>query len=162
MKKLTLLFAAAAFSLAACSYDAPVMDRKDMIIVDGVITNMTARAAMGEARDLRDLEDLVETAYGTGRLGLHRGHSPIESVLAAFLGIDHEQMHVYMEEQNLNLAATAEQLGLDPAKLVATLTTSFTPFVRSAVANGVITEQEAAQWRDKIEDAFRRRVYWQG
>lgn len=170
MKKLPLLFTAAAAMLAghACGYDSPAMSKADLVIVDGVITNMTARARGGgspfggEARELRDLDDLVETAYGTGRLGLHRGHAPIEAVLSAFLGIDHEQMHVYMEDERLNLADTAKRLGLEPDKLVATLVESFMPYVREAVDNGVITEQDAPQWRGRLEDAFRKRVYWQG
>ena len=46
----------------------------------------------------------MQSALGDASLDLHRGHDEIKNVLEPFLGISHEQMHVLMEEDNLNLA----------------------------------------------------------
>ena len=108
-----------------------------------------------------DLDDLVESAWGVARLGLHRGHAPIEAVLEAFWGIDHDEMHVLMD-QGMNAAAVSEHLGLDPENLVDTLTYSFVPFLEEGVANGVLSSGEVATWQEQIRVQFSNRVYWDG
>lgn len=133
-----------------------------------VITDMKARATGGggpfdgTVDSTADLDDLVNSAWGAGWLGLHRGHRPILDVLVAFLGISHEQMHFYMEEKNLNLAGVCEVLDYDPDRLVESLTNSFMPYVDEAVSNGVIAAADAPAWREKVRAQFHRRVYWQG
>lgn len=116
----------------------------------------------GTVDQLSDLEDLVVTAYGIAGLDLHRGHSPIEAVLEAFLGISHQQMHVYMERDGLNLAGTCEALGIQPQNLVQTLTNSFEPFIDQGVTRGLITEAEKPQWVNRVKAGFHERVYWTG
>jgi len=116
----------------------------------------------GTVDDLTDLEDLVVTAYGVASLDLHRGHSPIQAVLEAFLGISHQQMHVYMERDGLNLAGTCEALGFQAENLVQTLTNSFAPFVEQGVDNGLINESEKREWMNRIKAGFHERVYWTG
>ena len=133
-----------------------------------VITGMKAGATGGGGPfdglvdSTADLDDLVATAWGSGWLGLHRGHRPIMEVLIAFLGITHEQMHYYMEEKDLNLAGVCAELGYDAARLVESLTNSFLPYVDEAVAKGIIDAADAGIWEDKIRAQFRRRVYWRG
>ncbi len=137
-------------------------------VSDGVITDITATATGGGGNfdgfvdRPADLTALVETAWGVERLGLHRGHGPIENVLVAFLGISHEQMHAYMENQGMNLAAVARELGKDPEDLVDTLTYSFRPYVEEGVENGIITEDEVAGWVEQVREQFSNRVYWEG
>jgi len=133
-----------------------------------ILTNITARGKgygvpfKGTVDGLGDLDDLVATACGIGGLDLHRGHSPIQSVLEAFLGISHQQMHIYMERDGLNLAGTCEALGILPENLIQTLTNSFEPFVDQGVALGLITEVEKHDWIERIKTAFHTRVYWTG
>ncbi|MBX2835201.1 MAG: hypothetical protein KTR35_00020 [Gammaproteobacteria bacterium] len=105
---------------------------------------------------------MVATASGIGELDLHKGHSPIQSVLEAFLGISHEQMHVYMERDGLNLAGTCEVLGIEPENLIQTLTNSFEPFIDQGVAKGLITQADKPEWIDRVKTQFRNRVYWRG
>ena len=102
------------------------------------------------------------TAAGIDGLDIHRGHSPIESVLETFLGISHAQMHVYMERDGLNLAGTCEALGIPPENLIQTLTNSFEPFVDQALALGLITEAEKLDWIDRVKAQFHFRVHWKG
>ena len=111
---------------------------------------------------ISDLEDLVVTASGIGELDLHRGHSPIQTVLEAFLGISHEQMLVYMERDGLNLAGTCEVLGMLPENLIQTLTNSFEPYVNQGVEKGLITQAEKLVWIDRVRSEFHHRVYWTG
>jgi len=133
-----------------------------------ILTDITARGKgyglpfKGSVDQLSDLEDLVASATGIGELDLHKGHSPIESVLEAFLGISHEQMHVYMERDGLNLAATCEELSILPENLVQTLTNSFEPFIDQAVADGVINQAQKLEWLARVKDEFHKRVYWRG
>ena len=130
------------------------------------IAGMTARAVGGdspfggEVNQTSDLDDLVAAAWGTERLGLHRGHAPIQNVLEAFLGITHSQMHIFMEEEKMNLADVCRRLGFAPENLVESLAASFAPFVEEGVRNGVIAADEAAAWNEKIRDTFHRRVHW--
>jgi hypothetical protein len=83
-------------------------------------------------------------------------------VLEVFLGISHEQMHVYMERDGLNLAGTCEVLGIVPENLIQTLTNSFEPYVNQGVAKGLITKAERLVWIDRVKTAFHSRVYWRG
>lgn len=83
-------------------------------------------------------------------------------MLEAFLGISHEQMHVYMERDGLNLASTCEVLGFMPENLVETLTNSFEPYVNQGVAKGIITQAERLVWIERVRTEFRNRVYWSG
>ena len=133
-----------------------------------VITNLKARGTGGGApfdgtvNTESDLDDLVATAWGVSRLGLHRGHAPIESVLEAFLGISHDEMHVFMEDEGMNLAEVCQHLGFEPENLVETLTASFVPFLEEGVDNGVISSDEVAMWTEQIRTQFSNRVYWDG
>ena len=130
--------------------------------------NITARGKgygvpfKGKVDQISDLEDLVTTANGIGELDLHRGNSPIESVLEEFLGISHEKMHIYMERDGLNLAGTCEVLGILPENLIQTLTNSFVPYVDQGIALGLITQAEKLEWVDRIKTGFHNRVYWKG
>ena len=133
-----------------------------------ILTNITARGKgyglpfKGSVHQLSDLHELVESARGIGDLDLHRGHSPIESVLETFLGISHAQMHVYMERDQLNLAGTCEELGIPPENLIQTLSNSFEPFIDQAVARAVINPAEKQAWVDRVKSAFYERVHWKG
>lgn len=133
-----------------------------------VIADMTAHASSGGSPfdgvvdQESDLDDLVATAWGNGALGLHRGHSTIRNVLEVFLGITHKEMHVFMEDQGLNLAGICRHFGFDPENLIETLTASFAPFVQQGVKNGVIRDDKAARWTERIRTEFRNRVYWEG
>ncbi len=133
-----------------------------------IITDMTATPTQGGGsfdgvvNEKSDLDELVDTAWGEGWLGLHRGHSPIKNILKAFLGINHAEMHVYMEQEKLNLAQVCEKLGFDPDKLIESLTLSFVPFIEEGVEQGVISSDEVTVWQQKIHAAFSKRVHWEG
>ena len=133
-----------------------------------ILTNITARGKgygvpfKGSVDQLSDLEDLVATASGIGGLDLHRGHSPIQSVLEEFLGISHAQMHVYMERDGLNLAGTCEVLGILPENLIQPLTNSFEPDVDQGVACGLISQVEKSIWLERVKNEFHNRVHWTG
>lgn len=116
----------------------------------------------GTVNTAADLDDLLETAWGDGSLDLHRGHAPIEAVLEAYLGISHGEMHVMMEDCNMNLAAVCKAFGFDPENLVETLTASFVPFLEQGVSNGVISSSELTNWTTQVRTQFSNRVYWQG
>ena len=133
-----------------------------------ILTGITARVTGGGSNfdgkvdQKSDLEAIVETAWGEGRLGLHRGHAPFRNVFEAFLGISHDEMHVLMEDFGLNLAGVCQKFGFDPENLVETLTLSVVPHLEEGVANGVITRQDMAIWIDRVRTEFRKRVYWEG
>lgn len=130
-----------------------------------VILDMTARGGSpfdGSVDQKSDLDDLVAAAWGNASLGLHRGHRAIRDVLEAFLGITHSEMHVFMEEQGLNLAGICNHFGFDPENLIETLTASFVPYIEQGVRNGVITDDEIAYWTERVRTEFRNRVYWEG
>ena len=152
-------------AVAACSKSAADITSSSN---GEVIVDMTARAFGGgspfdgSVDQKSDLDDLVATAWGDGSLGLHRGHAPIRGVLEAFLGITHKEMHVFMEEQSLNLAGICKHFGFDAENLVETLTASFVPFIEQGVKNGVIKDDEAAYWTERVRAEFRNRVYWEG
>ena len=109
-----------------------------------------------------DLVALVQEAYGDASLGLHRGHQPVEDVLDEVLQISHDELHVRMEEQGQNLAAVATDLGIDPQTLIDALVDSWSPAVDNALAAGSITEDQAAEYLDALEEAFTYRVTWDG
>lgn len=109
-----------------------------------------------------ELVSVVQSAYGEASLGLHRGHQPVESTLVEVLGISHDEMHVRMEEQGQNLAAVAEDVGVDPQDLIDALVESWSPAIDNALEAGAITEDEAAAYLDALEDAFTFRVTWDG
>jgi|GEM_PF-6628782 len=109
-----------------------------------------------------DLIALVQSAYGDASLGLHRGHQPVEDVLDEVLVISHDELHVRMEEQGQNLAAVATDLGIDPQTLIDALVDSWSPAIDSALAAGSITEDQAAEYLDALEEAFTYRVTWDG
>ena len=126
---------------------------------------MTARGGSpfdGSVDQKSDLDDLVAAAWGYASLGLHRGHRGIQDVLEAFLGITHNEMHVFMEEQGLNLAGICNHFGLDPENLIKTLTASFVPYIEQGVRNGVITDDEITYWTERVQTEIRNRVYWEG
>ena len=133
-----------------------------------VITNLVATATGrvspfdGEVDSIKDLEDLVQSALGDASLDLHRGHDEIKNVLEPFLGISHEQMHDFMEDENLNLAGICERFGFDPENLLETLKASYAPWIDQATESGLISLSDADNWSEKIADALRLRVYWQG
>ncbi|MGY1784388.1 hypothetical protein [Geodermatophilus sp. SYSU D00698] len=107
------------------------------------------------------LVELVQEAYGDAGLGLHRGHQPVEDVLDEVLTISHDELHVRMDAGQ-NLAAVAEDLGLDPQDLVDALVESWSPAVDTVLASGGITGDEAEQYRAALEEAFSFRVHWDG
>jgi hypothetical protein len=129
------------------------------------VTNISANGGYpfdGRVDEKSDLDDLLTLAWGEASLGLHRGHREVRNVLEAFLGINHDEMHVLMEDHSLNLAKTCEYLGFEPEKLVESLTASFNPFIQQGVDGGVITTKEAESWKKQIRREFSRRVYWAG
>ncbi|RBY80055.1 hypothetical protein DQ239_02900 [Blastococcus sp. TF02-09] len=107
------------------------------------------------------LVELIQEAYGDGGLGLHRGHQPVEDVLDEVLTISHDELHVRMDAGQ-NLAAVAEDLGIDPQTLIDALVAKYSPAIDSLLAAGTITEDEADQYRAALEDAFSFRVNWDG
>ena len=109
-----------------------------------------------------ELVALVQDAYGDGSLDLHRGHQPVQDVLDEVLAISHDELHVRMEEQGQNLAAVAEDLGIDPQVLVDALVDSRAAAVDAVLAAGGITEAEAEQYRAALAEAFTYRVTWDG
>ncbi len=107
------------------------------------------------------LVELVQEAYGDAGLGLHRGHQPVEDVLDEVLTISHDELHVRMDAGQ-NLAAVAEDLGVDPQTLIDGLVESWSPAIDDLLAAGTITEDEAEQYRAALEEAFTFRVNWDG
>lgn len=119
-------------------------------------------AAATSASTQADLDALVQDAYGDGALDLHRGHQPVQDVLDEILVISHEELHVYMEEQELNLAAVATELGIDPQTLIDALVASRMPAVESLLSDGTITADQAAAYEAALGEAFTFRVTWDG
>ena len=109
-----------------------------------------------------ELIALIQEAYGDASLGLHRGHQPVEDVLTEVLTISHDELHVRMEEQGQNLAAVAEDLGIDPQTLIAALVESWSPAIDNLLDNGTITQDEADAYLAALEEAFTFRVTWDG
>jgi hypothetical protein len=67
-----------------------------------------------------------------------------------------------MEEQGQNLAAVADDIGVDPQTLIDALVESWSPAIDNVLASGEITEEEAEQYREALEEAFTFRVTWDG
>jgi len=109
-----------------------------------------------------DLVALVQSAYGDAGLGLHRGHQPVQDVLDEVLTISHDELHVRMEEQNQNLAAIAEDLGIDPQTLVAALVESWRHAVAALLGDGTLPPAQADGCLGALEEAFTFRVSWDG
>ena len=107
------------------------------------------------------LVELIQEAYGDAGLDLHRGHQPVQDVLDEVLTISHDELHVRMDAGQ-NLAAVAEDLGIDPQELVDALVESWSPAIDSVLESGVITDDEAEQYRASLEDAFTFRINWDG
>jgi uncharacterized protein YidB (DUF937 family) len=107
------------------------------------------------------LVELIQDAYGDAGLGLHRGHQPVEDVLDEVLTISHDELHVRMDAGQ-NLAAVAEDLGVDPQELIDALVAEYGPAIDSLLADGTITEDEADRYREALEEAFTFRVTWDG
>ncbi|MGX5655492.1 hypothetical protein ACWKWC_12025 [Geodermatophilus nigrescens] len=107
------------------------------------------------------LVELIQEAYGEAGLGLHRGHQPVEDVLDEVLTISHDELHVRMDAGQ-NLAAVAEDLGIDPQTLVDALVAKYSPAIDTLLADGTITQDEADQYLAALEDAFSFRVTWDG
>ena len=107
------------------------------------------------------LVELVQEAYGDAGLGLHRGHEPVQDVLDEVLGISHDELHVRLDAGQ-NLAAVAEDLGIDPQTLIDAMVESWSPAIDSLLESGAITEDEAEQYRAALEEAFGFRVTWDG
>ncbi len=109
-----------------------------------------------------ELIALVQEAYGDGGLDLHRGHQPVQDVLDEVLGISHDELHVRMEEQEQNLAAVAEDLGIDPQTLVDALVEKYGAAIDTVLASGEITDDEADRYRAALDEAFTWRITWDG
>lgn len=107
------------------------------------------------------LIELVQDSYGDASLDRHRGHRPVEDVLDAVLKISHAELHTRMEAGQ-NLAAVATDLGIDPQTLLDALVASRTAAVDNVLASGAISEAEAEQYRQALEDAFSFRINWNG
>ncbi len=160
----TFLMLVLAANLMAC---APSPENITTSATGEVITNITAPGTGpggfdGTVDTASDLDELVAVAWGDGSLDLHRGHAPIQNVLEAYLGISHDEMHILMEESDMNLAAVCENFGFDPENLIDTLTASFVPHLEEGVENGVISRDEVETWTEQIRTAFSKRVYWDG
>ena len=85
----------------------------------------------------------------------------MQDVLDEVLAISHEELHVRMEDGQ-NLAAVAEDLGIDPQTLIDALVESWSPAIDNLLAAGTITEDQADQYREALEEAFTFRVTWDG
>ena len=107
------------------------------------------------------LVELIQEAYGDAGLDLHRGHQPVQDVLDEVLTISHDELHIRMDAGQ-NLAAVAEDLGVDPQELVDALVESWSPAIDNVLATGEITEEEADQYRAALEEAFTFRITWDG
>jgi hypothetical protein len=108
-----------------------------------------------------ELVELIQEAYGDAGLDLHRGHQPVQDVLDEVLAISHDELHVRMDSGQ-NLAAVAEDIGVDPQTLVDALVESWSPAIDAVLASGEITEEEAEQYTAALDEAFGFRVDWDG
>lgn len=107
------------------------------------------------------LIELIQEAYGDGDLDLHRGHQPVQDVLNDVLAISHAELHTRMEAGQ-NLAAVATDIGVDPQTLIDALVASWSPAIDNVLSSGGITDAEADQYRQALQDAFSFRVNWNG
>lgn len=107
------------------------------------------------------LVELIQEAYGDAGLDLHRGHQPVQDVLDEVLTISHDELHVRMDAGQ-NLAAVAEDLGIDPQTLIDALVEAWQPAIDGLLRSGVLTEGDADQYLAALEEAFSFRVDWDG
>jgi hypothetical protein len=107
------------------------------------------------------LVELIQEAYGDAGLGLHRGHQPVEDVLDEGLTHSPHELHRRMDSGQ-NLAAVAEDIGVDPQDLIDALVESWSPAIDVLLESGAITADEAEQYRAALEEAFTFRVNWDG
>ena len=77
------------------------------------------------------------------------------------LAISHDELHVRMDAGQ-NPAAVAQDLGIDAQTLIDALVESWSPAIDSVLASGEITEAEAQQYQEALEEAFSFRVTWDG
>ena len=107
------------------------------------------------------LVEVIQDAYGDAGLGLHRGHQPVEDVLDEVLGISHDELHVRMDTGQ-NLATIAEELNIDPQKLIDAMAAKYSPAIDTLLTNGTITQEQADQYLSDLKEAFEFRVSWDG
>jgi hypothetical protein len=111
-----------------------------------------------------ELVDMIggPAVCGEGSLDLHRGHREIEAKLEGLLGISHDEMHEYMENQDMNLAAVADEVGLGAEDLEAALVEYFAPAIDNLVSAGTITADAAGGYRNQLTTTIEFRVNWDG
>ena len=171
IRKAVAMFSAAAALTLTAACGAAATDTATSAVTSASTSASTAAPAGARGQggpggvDLavsteEELVTVVQEAYGDGGLDLHRGHQPVQTVLDEVLGISHDELHVRMEEQSQNLSAVATDLGIDPQTLIDAMVDSWAPAIDSALAAGAITQDEAAQYRSALEDAFTFRVTW--
>jgi len=157
MKHLTMttraagLCAAALLTLSACGDDGPG---------GGGGSDVDPAAIASED----ELVEMIggETVCGDGSLDLHRGHRPVQSTLEEILGISHDQMHVYMEDDGMNLGAVADEVGLGRDALDDALVEHFAPAVDGLVEDGTLSEEAGEDYRAQIETVLDYRIDWDG
>ena len=64
--------------------------------------------------------------------------------------------------QGRDRPAVATDLGVDPQTLVDALVEYWSPAIDNALAAGAITQEEAAEYRTALQEAFTFRVNWDG
>ena len=158
------LAAIAPLTLVACGTD-------DDTTTSATTTQVAAQAPAGgpgggvdpsSVTTEAELVALIQEAYGDGSLDLHRGHQPVQDVLDEVLAISHDELHVRMEEQGQNLAAVAEDLGIDPQTLIDALVESWRPAIDGLLEAGTISQDQADAYLAALEEAFTFRVTWDG
>jgi hypothetical protein len=151
-----------ATALAGCS--VTTSPEQPVAVVEGSASAPNLPAGTSNASSVatvQQLVSLINSAYGEARLGLHRGHQPVESVLDTVLGISHDELHARMDAGK-NLATIANELGVGQEKLVTALVDSWAVSITSLVDAGTITEADGLKYRAALTEAFTFRVTWNG
>ena len=169
-KSLVALGLIAVLSTTACAAEAATSSTTGTSVTQSATADAAGVAAaggpggidVGSVSTEAELIALIQEAYGDAGLGLHRGHEPVQDVLTEVLSISHDELHVRMEEQGQNLAAVAEDVGVDPQTLIDALVESWSPAIDTLLANGTITQAEADGYLAALEEAFTFRVTWDG
>ncbi|WP_182525140.1 hypothetical protein [Nocardioides dongkuii] len=161
MKLRTTRTTAAALGLLAVLSTAVACGTESTDVTTHPDSGPGARVDASSSTSEEDLVALVEDAYGDADLGLHRGHRPVLDVLEEVLGLSHDELHERMD-QGQNLAAVAEDVGVDPQALVDALVESRSPAVDRLLEAGTLTQDEADGYRAALEEAFTFRVTWDG